>query len=162
MPFGDQQHWFEVILRVGLATLAGGLVGVNRDMHHKPIGLRTLGLVSLGCCLLVMAVTQYAIVNHFNNSDAASRVTQGIISGIGFLGAGVIMRSSDQSHVYGLTTAAAIVTVAALGVACALADWPLLIVGFAATLFLLATCSPIEEWVQRQVDRRVAREAEKK
>jgi putative Mg2+ transporter-C (MgtC) family protein len=145
--------WTDIALRLGAAMLAGGLIGINRDFHHKSIGLRTLGLVAVASCLLVLTLTQYAQQHGYNSSDAASRVTQGIVSGIGFLGAGVILRGPDQVHVFGLTTAAAILVVAALGVACAVAAWPVLLLGFAATLFLLIVCGPVERAIQRWIDR---------
>ncbi len=150
----DGGYWLDMGARIALAMLAGALIGINRDLHHKSIGLRTLGLVSLGACLLVLTVSQYALQHGYNSSDAASRVTQGIVSGIGFLGAGVILRGPDQVHVFGLTTAAAILVVAALGISCALAAWPLLILGFGATLFLLIVCGPLEHAIQKQIDRR--------
>ncbi len=149
----DSGYWMEMSLRIGLALLAGAAVGVNRDLHRKSIGLRTLGLVSVGACLLVLTVSQYALQHGFNSSDAASRVTQGIVSGIGFLGAGVILRGPDQIHVYGLTTAAAILVVAAMGIACALAAWPILIIGFVATLFLLIVCGPVEHAIQMRIEK---------
>jgi putative Mg2+ transporter-C (MgtC) family protein len=147
-------NWIDIALRLGAAMLAGAVVGINRDLHHKPIGLRTLGLVALASCLLVLTVSQYALQHGANSSDAASRVTQGIVSGIGFLGAGVILRGPDQIHVLGLTTAAAILVVAALGVSCALAAWPILILGLLATLLLLIVCGPLEHAIQRAIDKR--------
>ncbi|HZR35614.1 MAG TPA: MgtC/SapB family protein [Nevskia sp.] len=149
----DGGYWLDLGARIVLAVLAGGLIGINRDLHHKSIGLRTLGLVSLASCLLVLSVQQYALQHGSNGADPASRVTQGIVSGIGFLGAGVIMRGPDQMHVYGLTTAAAILVVAALGISCALAVWPILLLGFGATLFLLIACGPLERGIQRYIDR---------
>ncbi len=152
----ETANWIDPALRLGVAILAGAVIGINRDLHHKPIGLRTLGLVALATCLLVLTVSQYALQHGANSSDAASRVTQGIVSGIGFLGAGVILRGPDQIHVLGLTTAAAILVVAALGVACAVAAWPILILGFGGALFLLVVCGPIENAVQRGIERRQA------
>jgi putative Mg2+ transporter-C (MgtC) family protein len=149
----DMAYLLDLAARVALAVLAGGAVGLNRDMHKKSIGLRTLGLVSLSACLLVLTVSEYARTHGYNSSDASSRVTQGIVSGIGFLGAGAIMRGTDQSHVYGLTTAAAILVVAAMGVSCALAAWPIVILGVLATLFLLVVCAPFERMVQRRFDK---------
>ena len=157
----DSGYWMEMSLRIGLALLAGAAVGVNRDLHRKSIGLRTLGLVSVGACLLVLTVSQYALQHGFNSSDAASRVTQGIVSGIGFLGAGVILRGPDQIHVFGLTTAAAILVVAAMGIASALAAWPILILGFIATLFLLVVCGPVEHAIQTRIDKHDANVAAK-
>ncbi|MDE0853176.1 MAG: MgtC/SapB family protein [Nevskia sp.] len=158
----DSGYWLEMSLRIALAVLAGAMVGINRDLHRKSIGLRTLGLVSLGACLLVLTVSQYALQHGFNSSDAASRVTQGIVSGIGFLGAGVILRGPDQLHVYGLTTASAILVVAAMGIACALAAWPILVIGFVATLFLLIVCGPIEHAIQSRIELHDERVAGKK
>lgn len=158
----DGGYWLEMSLRVGMALLAGALVGVNRDLHRKSIGLRTLGLVSVSACLLVLTVSQYAQLHGFNSSDAASRVTQGIVSGIGFLGAGVILRGPDQVHVYGLTTASAILVVAAMGIASALAAWPILVIGFVATLFLLIVCGPIEHAIQSRIELHDERVANKK
>jgi putative Mg2+ transporter-C (MgtC) family protein len=145
--------WIDTALRIGAAILAGAVIGINRDLHRKSIGLRTLGLVSLGSCMLVLTVTQFALRHGANGSDAASRVAQGLVSGIGFLGAGVILRGPDQIQVHGLTTAAAILVVAALGVSCALAAWPVLAVGFAGTMLLLIVCGPIETAIQRAMDR---------
>ena len=154
MAYPAPANWIDAALRIGAAILAGAVVGINRDLYQKSFGLRTLGLVALGSCMLVLTVSHYALQHGANSSDAASRVTQGIVSGIGFLGAGVILRGPDQVHVLGLTTAAAILVVAALGVSCALAAWPVLMVGFAATLFLLTVCAPIESAIQRAIDRR--------
>jgi putative Mg2+ transporter-C (MgtC) family protein len=155
----DAGYWIDMGARIILAVLAGGLIGINRDFHHKSIGLRTLGLVSLAACILVLTLSQYALQHGYNSSDAASRVTQGIVSGIGFLGAGVILRGPDQVHVFGLTTAAAILVVAALGIACALAAWPILVLGFGATLFLLIVCGPIERAIQKSIDRHEAKKS---
>ena len=83
----DSSYWIDMGPRLALAMLAGAVIGINRDMHHKSIGLRTLGLVSMASCLLVLVVQQYAVQHGSNGADPASRVTQGIVSGIGFLGA---------------------------------------------------------------------------
>ena len=84
----------EIILRLGVATLAGGTIGLNRDLHGKPIGLKTLSLVSLATAMLLVMVhsDDVKIV-----SDAGSRVIQGILTGIGFLGAGVIVPQLQPS-----------------------------------------------------------------
>src|SRR6478609_3025050 len=96
--------WLEIVLRLGVATLAGGLIGLNRDLHGKPIGLRTLGLVGLATAMVVLISNQSVEVARI--SDATSRVIQGILTGIGFLGAGVILRSAHHFRVRGLTSAA--------------------------------------------------------
>ena len=100
----------EVILRLGGATLIGTAIGLNRDLHGKPTGVRTLGLVGLGSALVVLSVAQGSSVD-------ASRIIQGIVTGVGFLGAGVIFRSEGH-HVHGLTTAACVWVTACIGAAC--------------------------------------------
>ena len=112
-------------LRLLAATACGLLVGFNRDLKNKPTGMRTLGLVCLGACLVALAALQADPLRA--NPDAMSRVVQGVLqgvmTGIGFLGAGVILKHPGDARVKGLTTAAAVWITAALGVACALASW---------------------------------------
>lgn len=111
----------EVALRLCIATILGGLVGLNRDMHGKPAGIRTLGLVGLGAALVTLAVLNFDPA-HPTPTDAVSRVIQGVLAGVGFLGAGVIMRD-DSGHVHRLNTAASIWVTAALGITCGLGAW---------------------------------------
>jgi putative Mg2+ transporter-C (MgtC) family protein len=129
--------WWEPLLRLLIATAIGSLLGINRKLHDKPLGLRTLGLVSLGSCALTLSVEQYAWTHGANAVDAASRAAQGIVSGIGFLGAGVILRGKESGQVRNLTTAATIWISSALGVACALEGWPVVGAATALTFALL-------------------------
>jgi putative Mg2+ transporter-C (MgtC) family protein len=139
----------EVALRLGAAAAAGMIVGANRDLHGKPIGMRTLGLVALGCAIVSLSGV------HFQNliayPDPLSRVVQGIIqgimAGISFIGAGVILRDHGAQQVHGLTTAATVWVTAALGIACALADWKVVIVGLILALILLVLVYWIEQVV---------------
>ena len=98
--------------RLGLAGLLGALLGVQRERVHKAAGLRTHVLVGLGSALFVLAEVE-------SGADAAaiSRVVQGVVAGIGFLGAGTILKIGDRVEVHGLTTAASIWVTAAVGVA---------------------------------------------
>jgi putative Mg2+ transporter-C (MgtC) family protein len=127
----------DVILRLGAAALAGALIGVNRDLANKPIGMRTLGLVALGAAIVSLAGIQ--VEGMAGNPDALSRVIQGIIqgvmAGISFIGAGVILRDREARRVEGLTTAATVWITAALGIACGLAAWRT--VGIAVVIALL-------------------------
>lgn len=104
-------------LRLALAVLVGGLIGLNRDLHRKPAGVRTHALVSLGTALMVIVVMPPGTLDVYRY-DALSRVIQGVLTGIGFLGAGVILRDPGTRHVSGLTTAATVWLTALLGVAC--------------------------------------------
>jgi putative Mg2+ transporter-C (MgtC) family protein len=118
-PVEDPGLW-HVVLRLTLATVVGLLLGWNREMKGKPAGLRTHALVSLGAALL--ALTSLHIPMGENAADPLSRVMQGVITGIGFLGAGVIIQRRE-GQVEGLTTAATIWAAAALGLACGAGYW---------------------------------------
>jgi putative Mg2+ transporter-C (MgtC) family protein len=137
--------WLDIILRLGAATLIGSMIGLDREMHHKSTGMRTLGLVALGSALAVLAVA--------NDPKAdASRVIQGVITGVGFLGAGVILHGPTGVQVQGLTTAAAIWITASLGVLCGLAAWRILAVGLVLTFFLLIAVGAVERRLNRRRD----------
>jgi putative Mg2+ transporter-C (MgtC) family protein len=101
--------------RLGLAGLLGALLGVQRERVHKAAGLRTHILVGLGAALFVLAEVESGA-----GEDAISRVIQGVVAGIGFLGAGTILKIGERVEVYGLTTAASIWITAAVGVAAGL------------------------------------------
>jgi len=137
------------ILRLCAAAVAGMVVGINRDISGKPMGMRTLGLVALGTALASIAAVHYA--NLHDQPDALSRVVQGVIqgvlAGVGFLGAGAILRKPEADVVQGLTTAATTWVVAALGIACALAAWHLVFIGVGLTLLILVAMVPVERWI---------------
>ena len=112
----------EMILRLGGATLAGAIVGLNRELTHKPAGLRTHALVSLGSAVMTLISVRLMFQSSVADDGAVLRTIQGIITGIGFIGGGVILRLPREQTVHGLTTAASIWIVAALGIAFGLAD----------------------------------------
>jgi len=129
----------DVIARLISATAAGGLIGLNRDLADKPIGVRTLALVSLGSATVAVAGVQ--VPGMAENADALSRVVQGIIqgvmAGISFIGAGVILRNPEARSVEGLTTAGTVWISAALGIACGLGAWRTVIIAIPVALLLL-------------------------
>jgi len=128
-------HWADVALRLGVAVVIGGAIGLDRELRHKSAGVRTIGLVTLGAALAVLAVSP--------DLAAISRVLQGTLAGIGFLGAGVIMHHGRS--IEGLTTAASIWTAAALGAACGLGAWQPVVVGSILVLVLLVVAGAIEK-----------------
>lgn len=144
VEYADQ---IEMMLRLCGAAIAGMAVGINRDIHNKPIGMRTLGLVALGSALVILSGSVYEGL-HFGQ-DAVSRVVQGIMTGLGFLGAGAILRGRDQMEVQGLTTAATVWIAAGLGVTAGLGAWFITIMGTLVTLFLLTYGKRIEEHLIR-------------
>ena len=101
-----------ILLRLTLAALLGGLLGIEREQKGKAAGVRTHMLVAMGAALFVLVSQQAGMP-----SADLSRVVQGIIAGIGFLGAGTILKGGDEEKVKGLTTAAGIWLTAAIGVA---------------------------------------------
>ncbi len=139
----------DVALRLGAATAAGTIIGLNRDVMNKPIGMRTLGLVGLGTAMVAVAGMQ--VPGMLVHPDALSRVVQGIIqgimAGISFIGAGVILRDPKTRFVDGLTTAATVWVTAALGVACGLAAWNVVAIGLIFSLLLLV----LLPWIERLV-----------
>jgi putative Mg2+ transporter-C (MgtC) family protein len=139
--------WSEIVLRLGVATLAGGAIGLNRDLHGKPIGLRTLGLVSLATAMAVVLADPSGHANTI--SDATSRIIQGILTGIGFLGAGVIIHREHHSRVHGLTSAACTWLTACVGITCGAGYWRIVVVALAITFALLIAGGPIERWLHR-------------
>jgi putative Mg2+ transporter-C (MgtC) family protein len=139
----------EIILRLGAATLAGCVIGLNRDLHDKPTGVRTLGVVALASALVVMAANDFA-ANEDSDWAATSRVIQGLITGIGFLGAGVIIRNNAEgARVHGLTTAACIWFTACMGVVCAIGAWHGLVVALVLIFLVLVFGGAIERTVHR-------------
>ena len=105
----------EVIIRLVISVILGGLVGLERQIHKKGAGLRTHILVSMGSCLIML--TSMYIFDIYKDviSLDPSRIASGVITGIGFLGAGAIIR--DREGVKGLTTAASLWVVAGVGLA---------------------------------------------
>jgi putative Mg2+ transporter-C (MgtC) family protein len=134
--------WPEIVLRLGAATLAGGLIGLNRDLHGKPIGLRTLGLVGLATAMVVVLADPSGNATKF--PDATSRIIQGILTGIGFLGAGVIIHSENRSRVQGLTSAACTWLTACFGIMCGAGYWRIVIVALGITFIVLIFGGRIE------------------
>jgi putative Mg2+ transporter-C (MgtC) family protein len=136
----------DIALRLSAAAAMGMLIGINRDLQNKPIGARTLGLVGLGTATVAVAGIQYP--GMAENPDAASRVVQGIIqgvmTGISFVGAGVILRDAKTRMVEGLTTAATVWVTAALGIACGLAAWRSVAIAVPVALVLLVVVPWIE------------------
>lgn len=133
----------DVALRFAAAVLVGGTIGLNRDLRGKPAGVRTHALVALGAALVTVVASESA------DPAAASRVMQGIITGIGFIGAGVILHRNGGKSVRGLTTAATIWIVATLGIACGTALWVPVGLGTGLTLLVLVVGGPVERVFRR-------------
>ena len=147
----------EAFLRLGAATLAGALVGVNRELRGKPAGMRTHALVSLGAALVTLSSEYLAGNGIVVDSNAITRSVQGIVAGVGFLGGGVILKTSDRGSVRHLTTAASIWVVAGIGIVCGVGQWPLAVASTSLTLLMLVIGGPVEGRIRQLVLTRIFR-----
>jgi putative Mg2+ transporter-C (MgtC) family protein len=112
--------------------LLGAIVGIERERAGKPAGLRTHMLVSLGTAVVVIACTDAGM-----SLDGLSRVIQGMVTGIGFIGAGTILKLNEQREIQGLTTAAGLWMTAAIGVAVGLGILGVALIGTLVTVLVL-------------------------
>jgi len=139
---------WEMVLRLLLAALCGTLVGLDREANDKPAGVRTFALVSLGsaafACLTLMLYQSDA-----DRSSDPIRLINGLIGGIGFLGAGAIIQG--QNNVRGLTTASGIWIVGAIGAACGLGHYWLALLTTALTLIILCLVGRVEKTLKRKI-----------
>ena len=134
----------DIAARIGAALLCGAVIGLNRDLHRKPAGLRTFGLIALGAATLTIGIGHYA------DAAAVSRVVQGMVTGIGFLGAGMILRPANSNEVHGLTTAAAVWLTTALAILCGLDQAALALGVLALALGVLLIGGPVERFCERR------------
>jgi len=131
-----------IVVRLGMATLLGALIGLDRERKGKAAGLRTHMMVSLGAALFILVPLRSGIPV----ADSA-RVLQGIIAGIGFLGAGAILKQDNHGAIRGLTTAASIWVAAAVGIATGMGHEITAIMGTLAALFILVVMAHLERHV---------------
>jgi putative Mg2+ transporter-C (MgtC) family protein len=133
-----------VIVRLMAAALLGAVIGIQRESVGKAAGLRTHMLVACGGALFIAACYESGM-----SSEGMSRVIQGLATGIGFIGAGAILKLADQREVTGLTTAASIWMTAAVGVAAGLGRWGSAVVSVVMTWFILAVLGRVEFWMKK-------------
>jgi len=143
----EVKELLEIVLRLIAAAFAGGVLGANRELYDKPAGLRTLSLVSMGSALVMICGSSGLTHSESVGPEGVSRALQGIFSGIGFLGAGVILRDAGKGEVTGLTTAASIWIAAGLGVAGGLGLWKIMLIATVITLAILTLGQRFEDRV---------------
>ena len=135
----DGRHLEIVLIRVIIAAALGAVIGVQREKAGKPAGFRTHILVSLGTAVAVLGCAAIGM-----GHDPLSRVIQGIVTGIGFIGAGSMLKLSDEREIRGLTTAAGLYMTAAIGVSVALGAIGVAIIGTVLTVIVLGVLGAIE------------------
>jgi putative Mg2+ transporter-C (MgtC) family protein len=132
--------------RIGAAALLGGALGLEREWTGHWAGLRTHMMVSIGCAIFVIAGLSLA----GDQRESMTRVIQGITAGIGFLGAGTILKLDQKQEIKGLTTASSIWLAAALGTAAGLAEYALAVAAACVSLFVLGVLGPLEKFLERR------------
>jgi putative Mg2+ transporter-C (MgtC) family protein len=139
LGLGSAAQAERMMLRVVVAVVLGGIVGMQREQAGKPAGVRTHMLVCLGTAVVVLACTGMGM-----QQDAQSRVIQGIVTGIGFIGAGSILKLAGERDIQGLTTAAGLWMTAAIGIACGVGTVGIALIAAVLTLIVLALAGVIE------------------
>ena len=147
LAFGlhDRQLIARVIIRFLAAMILGGLLGLQRQRSHKPAGLRTHMLVCLGCAVFVTVCGAVGM-----SVDAQSRVIQGIVTGLGFIGAGSILKLSHEHEIKGLTTAAGVWMTAAIGISIGLGALGIALIATVFAWIILAVAGRFEAYVLKK------------
>ena len=135
---GNLEQVTQLVVRTFVASLLGGVIGLERELHGKEAGIRTHMLVALGSALFVLVPLQMGL-----GPDAMSRVVQGLLAGVGFLCAGSILKPHHDDRIYGLTTAAGLWMTAAIGVAAGMGREATAVLSTLLALAILALEGPL-------------------
>lgn len=147
----DVEQITRATVRMAMALLLGAAIGWDRERRDAEAGLRTHMLVALGAALFVLVPAEMGL-----GEEARSRVIQGLVSGIGFLGAGAVLKRSSEGHIHGLTTAASIWSTAAVGMATGLGRES---TAALATAFILLVLTWLRRLEGRKKDKQPSDEA---
>jgi putative Mg2+ transporter-C (MgtC) family protein len=124
-------------LPIIVAVVLGGLVGIERELNRKPAGLRTNILICMGAAAFILIAQRIGL-----SQDAISRMTAGIITGVGFIGGGAVLR--DRENISGVTTAATIWVVTSVGIACGMRLYDIAIAITLLSLLVLSGMGPLD------------------
>ena len=141
----DTDYLIRIASRLGAAALLGGLIGFEREWMGKAAGLRTHMTVALGCAAFMLIAIE--------TSTDVSRAIQGIAAGIGFIGAGTILKRNEEDDIKGLTTSATIWLTAAVGAAAGAGHGWLGLIGVLIAFLILSILSGVDTWLERQRDK---------
>jgi putative Mg2+ transporter-C (MgtC) family protein len=141
----DMADVWRAVFRLGAAAVMGGIIGAEREYFGKSAGLRTHMTVSLGCAAFILIAIE-------SNNDSAdlSRAIQGVAAGIGFIGAGAILKRTDKEDIQGLTTAATLWLTAAVGVAAGAGKIWLGLIAVVCAFVILTIMAGVGRWLHRQ------------
>jgi putative Mg2+ transporter-C (MgtC) family protein len=143
----DRQHLLRVVIRLLAAMILGGIIGIQRERSGKSAGFRTHMMVCLGTAVFVITCSSVGM-----EFDAMSRVIQGLVTGIGFIGAGTILKLDKEEEIIGLTTAAGIWMTAAIGITIGLGAVGIGLMCTVLALVILALAQPFEDFFQKRRD----------
>lgn len=141
----DTDYLLTVATRLALAAVLGGLIGFEREWVGKAAGLRTHMTVALGCAMFMLAA-----IHSSTDAGNISRAIQGIAAGIGFIGAGTILKRADEEDIKGLTTAASIWLTAAIGAAAGGGQGWLAFLGMLIAFVILSMFAGVDRWLARK------------
>ena len=141
----DRQHLFRVVIRLLAAMILGGIIGIQRERFGKPAGFRTHMLVCLGTAVFVITCASVGMA-----FDAMSRVIQGLVTGIGFIGAGTILKLESEEEIKGLTTAAGIWMTAAIGITVGIGAIAIAFMSTVLALTILTLAQPVEDFFRKR------------
>lgn len=141
----DMEDFVRITVRLSLAAIFGALLGIERETKGKAAGVRTHMLVAVSCALFVL-IPQ---MSGTTNADI-TRVIQGVIAGVGFLGAGAIIKGRDDESVRGLTTAAGIFMTAAIGIAAGLGREATALLSTLLALLIFSIAPIIVRWFEKK------------
>ena len=130
-----------------LAVVCGAIIGIERQFKHKPAGLRTNILICLGAAVFTLISERMALDSH----DSVTRIASGIVTGVGFLGAGAVIQ--DRGGIHGLTTAATIWLVASIGMACGARLYYLAIITTVLALAVLIGLGHVDKYFERHEEK---------
>jgi putative Mg2+ transporter-C (MgtC) family protein len=131
MGLGDEEKVVRSLARLTVAAAMGAILGYERQTERKPTDARMHMIVAMGAALVTL------VVSESGNADAVSRAVQGIITGVGFLGAGAIIKDDSEHKIHGLTTASSVWLTAAIGIAIGAGHlWPAVFAVLLGWIFL--------------------------
>ncbi|MCX8094396.1 MAG: MgtC/SapB family protein [Candidatus Goldbacteria bacterium] len=143
--------YIDILVKVGLIILLSGIIGLDRELKHKPAGAKTHILVGLGSTIF-MLVSIYVYMQYKGTTQVdPGRIAAQVVTGIGFLGAGTIIQSGGS--VTGLTTAASLWSVAGIGLAVGCGMYYLAIIATVAILFIFVLTNKISEMIEKQLEK---------
>lgn len=145
--FSGSLTWYDIIIRVAISVFIGALIGIERELSNHPAGMKTHALVCLGAAITTMLSVEMCYTEAIDQVSKIdmSRIASGVVSGIGFIGAGAIIKSKDGSVVTGITTAATVWVSGCMGLAIGMGYFRIITISMAAIIFTTVMLRKLED-----------------